>query len=131
MSTEPVGQGGQTVETLRLRKIQQPSEIGRLLESYIARADILPKGSYQIHQAREVPSELRSVLNQANEQGRAWSCWTQGFRTWLFTCEMSLPLSRERGAPVLQVNLYGDDGGLQDSANMMTDQSGKWRRCAD
>jgi hypothetical protein len=28
----------------------------------------------------------------------------------LFTCNMSRPMSRERGAPVPQVSLYGDDG---------------------
>jgi len=32
---------------------------------------------------------------------------------------------------VLQVNLYGDDGSLRESAALTTDPSGKWQRCAD
>jgi hypothetical protein len=44
---------------------------------------------------------------------------------------MSLPLSRKRGAPVLQVKLYGDDGLLRESGTLVTDHNGKWCRCAD
>jgi hypothetical protein len=119
------------VETLKLRQIQHPSEVERLLESYIFRADILPKGAYPIRKAASVPKELRGRVMQAVKLGKTWSCWTDGIQTWLFTAEMSLALSRERGAPVLQINLYGDDGALRESATMTTDQDGKWRRCAD
>jgi hypothetical protein len=119
------------VETLRLRKIQHPAEVARLLESYVSRAQILPPGSYQIHKPEAVPSAMRGLVTRAVSQGKTWSCWTRGTETWLFTAEMSLPLSRKRGAPVLQVNLYGDDGALRESGTVIEDQSGKWRRCAD
>ena len=46
------------------------------------------------------------VLGQASGKERAWTYWTDGLRIWLFTAEMSLPLSRERGAPVLAANAY-------------------------
>ncbi len=119
------------METMRLRKIQHPTEVERLLESYIRRAEVLPREAHQIRAARAVPRELRSIVARAVELGKAWSCWTHGYRTWLFTAEMSLELSRERGAPVLQVSVYGDDGSLKESATLMTDPSGKWRRCAE
>jgi hypothetical protein len=44
---------------------------------------------------------------------------------------MSLPLSRERGSPVLLVNRYSESAELQDAGSWMSDQEGKWRRCAD
>jgi hypothetical protein len=44
---------------------------------------------------------------------------------------MSLALSRERGAPVLQVNRYEESGELKDAGSWMTDHDGTWRRCAD
>jgi len=120
------------MDTHRLRKLQQPSEVEKLLESYVSLADLLPQGSYQIRDRREVPKELRAVLNLAIKSGRAWSCWSHTSRTWLFTCELSLPLSRERGAPVLQVDLYGDDGGLKDSGTwILVGPERRWRRCAD
>jgi hypothetical protein len=119
------------METLRLRKIQQPSEVERLLESYISRANILPASAYPIRDTRAIPNELRGWVAKALKQGNAWSCWASNSRTWLFTAEMSIALSRERGTPVLQVNRYLDDGVLEESANLMLDKTGKWSRCAE
>jgi hypothetical protein len=42
---------------------------------------------------------------------------------------MSLPLFRERGAPVLQVDLYDEAGELKDAGIWMIDPEGKWSRC--
>ena len=117
-----------SVETLRLRKIQQPSKLERLLEVYVSRSDVLPKGSYQIRDPGSVPQGLQEILSEATAQGKVWSCWTNSTDTWLFTCEMSLPLSRERGAPVLHVSLHNKDGALTDSGTWTTDPRGKWRR---
>ena len=56
------------------------------------------------------------------------ACWADSYHGWLFTCEMSLPLSRERGAPVLQVDLYDEAGELKDTGIWVTDPEGKWTR---
>jgi hypothetical protein len=111
-------------------KIQHPSRVGELLESYISQSSVVPTGSYQIHRLGSVPREVRTVLTRAVKEGKTWSCWAHGLRTWLFTCDMCRPLSRERGAPVLQVSLYGSDGELRDCGSWMPDQHGKWCRDA-
>ena len=111
-----------------LCKVRRPSKVGELLESYISQSPLVPKGSYQIHRPGSVPPEVRKVLTQALKEGQTWSCWVHGLHTWLFTCNMSRPLSRERGAPVLQVSLYGDDGRLRDRGSWVPDQCGKWCR---
>jgi hypothetical protein len=111
-------------------KVQHPSKLEELLESYISQSDVVPKGSYQIRRPDSVPLEVRKVLTQAVKKGQTWSCWAHGLHTWLFTCNVSRPLSRKRGAPVLQVSRYGDDGGLQDRGSWMPDQHGKWCRDA-
>ena len=111
-------------------KTQHPSRVGELLESYISQSSVVPKGSYQIHRLGSVPLEVRTVLTRAVKEGKTWSCWAHGLRTWLFTCDMCRPLSRERGAPVLQVSLYGSDGELRDRGSWMPDQHGKWCRDA-
>jgi len=125
------GHGGHSVDTLKLRQFQHPSKVDRLLESYIAGADILPKNACQIRTAVAVPTPLDGLVTQAIKLGKSWSCWTRGTQTWLFTADMSLALSRKRGAPVLQVKLFGDDGLLRESGTVTTDQSGKWSRWAD
>jgi len=117
--------------TLSLRRMQQPSGVQALLESYIAGANILPQGCYRIPDRGLVPRDLRGVVTRAIGQRRACSCWVDNFRVWLFTAEMFLSSSRERRAPVLQISLYDEDGTLQDSGAWMTDQHRYWRRSAD
>ena len=119
------------METRRLRTLQQPSQLKKLLEAFVARGDLLPEGWYQIRDPAALPPALQGVLTWAVQEGRVWASWANAHQTWLFTCEMSLALSRERGAPVLQVNRYEESGELKDAGSWMTDQDGKWRRCAD
>ena len=119
------------MEIVRLLcKIQHPSKLVELLESYVSQSDVVPKGAYRIRQSGSVPQEVRKVLTQAVKEGQTWACWAHGLHTWLFTCNMSRPLSRERAAPVLHVSVYGDDGRLQDRGSWMPDQHGKWCRDA-
>jgi len=105
--------------------------VERLLETYVSRSDVLPEGSYQIRDPRALPTELRRVLIRATEQGQMCSAWVHGLGTWLFTCDMVMDMSRERGTPVLRVSLYNEDGELKDSGAWTHDHEGKWHRCAD
>jgi len=106
--------------TRSLKKMQQPSGVQSLLESYIAGANILPQGCHRIPDRGLVPRELREVVSRAIGQRRVWSCWVNNLRAWLFTAEMFLPASPERREPVLQVSLYGEDGTLRDSGAWST-----------
>src|ERR1700751_2758760 len=120
-----------SMEMVRVRcKIQVPSQVEELLESYISQSEVVPKGAYRIRELGSVPQEVRRPLIQEAREGQTWSFRAHGLHTWLFTCNMSRPLSRERGAPVLQIRVYGDDGGLRDSGEWMPDQNGRWCRSA-
>lgn len=117
-------------ETLRLRTLQQPSHVERLLENLVSHAELVPPGAHPLRDLASVPRELRSAAIQATKHGRAWSCWEHDFRNWMFTAEMSLALSRERGRPVLQVDVH-DENGFRHSGLWMADRDGKWSRCGD
>jgi hypothetical protein len=119
------------VETRRLRRLQQPSQVERLLEAYVTRGNFLPEGAYRVRDPEALPAKLRRILIRATGQGEVWTCWTYGVRFWLFTGNMSLPLSRERGTPVLRVSLYDDEGELKEAGTWMAAPGGKWQRCAD
>lgn len=119
------------METLRLRRIQEPSRVASLLEAYISRAGILPEGAYQIRDRRGLPCRVQTIVSRAITQGHVWSGWARGDQIWLFTCEMSLPLSRERGAPVLIVHVHNEAGDVTDSGTWRYDPLGTWGRCAD
>ena len=118
------------METLRLRKIQQPSQMERLLEALVTRAKIVPAEAYQIRDRKALPPALERALAAGEPEGRVWGCWAHGSQLWLVSGEMSLPLSRERGAPVLNVRIYGEDGELRDAGTWVPDHHGKWQRCA-
>ena len=119
------------MDTRRLRALQPPAEVEKLLEAFVSSRELLPKGCYPIRDPGALPAPLQVVVVRATQEGRVWACWANNFDTWLFTCEMSLSLSRERGVPVLVVNRYGERGELEESAAWVSDPQGKWTRCGD
>jgi hypothetical protein len=120
------------METLRLHRIQEPSRVERILDAYISRTSSLPYDAYQIRDPSKLPENLQVLLARVLKEGRVWSCWARGPQhIWLFTCHMSLALSRERGAPVILEQLYREDGELKDSGIWRFDPLEHWTRCAD
>ena len=116
------------METVRLRKIQKPSRVERLLEAFAESANILPPDCYRIRDVRALSTVLQQLVDQAIHRKHAWGCWTDDKGIWLFTAEMSLPLSRKHGSPVLLVNQYREDGELKHSGACGADTEGKWGR---
>lgn len=49
----------------------------------------------------------------------------------LFTAEMSVALSRERGAPVLELHAYSEYAELLEAGFWAQDKQGNRQRCAD
>ena len=122
------------METMRLRSIQQPGRVDGLLESFITGTNRVPQDAYQVRapsELSELSHDLRTIAQEAHRKHRAWSAWTGDRGTWLFTAEMSLALSRERGAPVLQVFAYSEYGELLETGFWMHGKHGNWQRCAD
>jgi len=119
------------METLRLRSIQQPAHVRRLLEQLVMRGSFLPKGCEEVRDPTALPPQLRRVLAAEIEHGHVWACWANNVQIWLFTGEMSLALSRERKAPVLRVNLYDEMGELKESGAWLAGRDGKWNRCVE
>ncbi|HSY05653.1 MAG TPA: hypothetical protein VK803_06875 [Steroidobacteraceae bacterium] len=118
------------METNRLRTLQQPSHVERLLEVFSSRADIVPEDAYRIRDPDALPMPLQRLASKAGRDGRAWICWARALRTWLLTCEVSLPASREHQLTVLDVNIYAEDGELQEAGSWQPDHDGRWQRCA-
>lgn len=119
------------MHTTKLRQIQQPSMVKGLLEACVLRTETLPDGSHHVTNPYELPLCVRDVVTRAARAGQVWLCWARSSQIWLFTGEMSLPLSRERGAPVLQVRCYGENAELRDSRTWKYDPAGTWSRCVD
>ena len=116
-------------ESIQARLSRLQANVERLLPALVLRAQLVPEGAHQIRSSAAMPDQLRIVAALALKNGRAWSCWTYGLRTWLFTAELLLAVSRERGVPVLHVDVF-DDYGPQDSG-LWAHSNGEWQRCAD
>jgi hypothetical protein len=119
------------METMRLRAIQRSSRVGELLDSFASSVTSLPERIQKIYEPSELPAVLQRVVMQATSRDREWSAWTDDHRIWLFTAEMSLSPSRERGNPVLDVCAYSESGELTGSGCYVCDRQGRWQRCAD
>ena len=112
-----------------MEKIQQRAQVERLLESFATRSGFLPEGAHRIRDPEALPEELQWVLNQVG--AHVWMCFRHGSHSWLFTDVVSLALSNERNAPVLQVNSYSEEGTLIDVGAWTVEHDGKWQRCGD
>ena len=117
------------MQTLRLRAIQRPSRTDELLRALARKLPNLHACARPIEERSQLPSQLQRLATEATKSGRSWSAWTDGYRLWFFTAEISLALSRERGCTVLQLDAYGEKGELQDSGYWVLGRDGAWRRC--
>jgi hypothetical protein len=116
---------------MMLRSIQQPSHIDGLLNSLVQRIGVVPEYADPVEDRSDLPSQLQKVVSAAIKAGQSWLAWAEGgLHYWLFVAEMSLPLSRERGSPVLQLKCYRERG-LKETSIWFIDREAKWHRCTD
>jgi hypothetical protein len=118
------------MHTLSLRALQFPSHVDELLTELVQSVDeLLPEGAYQISDESNLPPTLHRLIRFSVHVGKSWACWLDDSgRAWLFLAEMSLPLSRESGVPVLLVEQYAQDGQLGAKGLWIGAGDGKWQR---
>ncbi len=117
------------METMRLRAIQQPSHVEALLESLATGQGLVPADAYPIGGLTRLPPELRILVHRMQGEEIAWRAWTDDRHVWLLSGELSLPLSRERRCPVLQIRCYDEDARLLESAVWLQARGTTWERC--
>lgn len=119
------------METMRLRTIRQPGEVGRLLDSLLSH--LLRRSSESLHRisdARQLPLALQLAVRRAKGEGLTWCAWASSTEYMLFAAEMCLDRSREFGRPVLVVNVYDNAGRLHSSSAWLHGRDESWQRCA-
>src|SRR5207249_6170075 len=87
--------GGAELETRRMRAIQAPARVERLLDGLISDRQLSPKDSYQIRDPAALPSPLQKAVAEAAQQGRVWAGRASSDKTWrLLAAEVPLPRPR-------------------------------------
>ena len=114
------------MQTTRLRTIQQPSKVQVLLDSLLASSHFIVEGAERILDVSALPGRLPQAAARAERDRLAWSAWDDRHRAWLYTAELSLPKSRERGRPVLDLRRYEEDGSLESCSTWVSRDSNRW-----
>ena len=119
------------MEKLHSQTMQRPSHVDGLLAWLVRSMGFLPEEANPVLDRSDLPFALRKVVNAATNAGQSWMAWDDaGYHIWLFIAEMSLPLSRERGSPVLRVTRYRESG-VSQSATWSIDKLAQWHRLGD
>lgn len=118
------------MQTLKLFAYQQPSRVEMLLESLVLAKGELPGRARRVQDRSDLPSALQKQVLQAQKNERVWSAWMDEERIWLFTAEMSMALSRERGCPALHVGVYNEQGKMQEWRLWVHLKDGSWQQCS-
>jgi hypothetical protein len=120
----------EVMSTLRLRTIQQPTHVERLLEALVTHQGLVTSDWYRIRDPDSLPPQLQLLLRRETKDGRTWACWANNGDAMLFTCEPSLPWSTSRRTSiVLHVNRYDKDGALREAGFWKPVSHGDWQRC--
>jgi hypothetical protein len=120
-----------TLKTRVLQSLQQPARVEEMLHEVVKSASLAPAEAAPIRDRDSLPAELRRIIAMATNVGQSWAAWKDdGGHIRLFVAELSLAASRERAAPVLQLDQYSEDGEMK-ATGQWVEREGKWSRCAE
>ena len=117
--------------TLTLRSVQQPNRLEQLLHDLVYSIGFLPDGAFPLCDLSDMPRAVARIACITTNAGESWTCLSHDGNVWLFVAEMLSERSRQIGLPVLQLDLYREDGKRNETGRWIRDCGGKWRRFAD
>ena len=118
------------METRRLPTLVDATQTLVLLVDYIylaARATI-PTGARQQTDVAKLPLAFQDRVEHAEAQGMAWSAWIHGGDAWLFVGELNLNNARERGQPVLEIEVYDYERHTKSRSVVLRSPDGSWQK---
>jgi hypothetical protein len=118
------------MDTMRLRAIQQPSRVEALLESFALGQGLLPPAARPLFDFDDLPRELQLLIRRSGSDAHAWRAWSDDRHVWFLCGELSLPLSRERGRPVLRISQYDEEAQMLEAAMWLHSHGERWDRCS-
>ena len=119
------------MHTVTLQALRHPARIDLLLRELVHALALVPDGAHEICDSATLPPALQRLAECASHLDARWACWRdEDGHLWFFVGEMPMPLSRQFGMPVLQLDQYEEEGLICATGRWLTDSDGKWRRCA-
>lgn len=93
------------METRRLRTLVDPRQAQLLLNSFVTSAGNLPSSAKKQLDLARLPVAFHERAEKAESDGSVWCAWTNGSDAWLFIGQLNLNRARERGQPVLELEV--------------------------
>jgi hypothetical protein len=118
------------VDTLRLKAIQNPSDVQSKLEQCARSFAEVPRSARLVSDWLELPPVLGVIATRAAYTGQAWCALTDNHRSWLFLAEAPLALARERGKTVLVISQYDEYGELASCSTWVETRASHWETVA-
>ena len=119
------------METRRLRTLVDPREAQLLLDSYVASAEKLPAFAYKQAVPARLPQAFQDRIERAESDGSVWCAWTHGQEAWLFVGQLNLNRARERGRPVLELEIYDFERQTKSRVITVRGANGCWQTLSD
>jgi len=119
------------METRRLQVLIDPRQAQVLLDSYVATAGKLPAAARKQSDLARLPLALQDRAEYAETQGSVWSAWTHGPDAWLFIGQLNLNRARERGQPVLELEVFDYERRTKNRVVALRHSSGCWQHLQD
>lgn len=115
------------MQTERLQTLVDPRQARLLLESYVANAAALPAPARQQSDTARLPLAFQERAEQAEAQGSVWNAWAHGSNAWLFVGQLNLNRARERGQPVLEIEVYDYERRTKCRTIALRSPDGSWQ----
>lgn len=115
------------MKTQRLRTLTDPRQAQLLVDSYVASAANLPASARRQSDLARLPLAFQERAESAESDGSVWSAWTSGPEAWLFIGQLNLNRARERGQPVLELEVYDYERRTKCRIVAMRGPDGTWR----
>jgi hypothetical protein len=93
----------------------------------VANAGALPALAREQSDTARLPLALQERAEQAEAQGSVWSAWAHGSNAWLFVGQLNLSRARERGQPVLEIEVYDYERRTKCRTIALRSPNGSWR----
>jgi hypothetical protein len=119
------------MKTQRLRILVDPRQARLLLDSYVSSAANLPPTARKQDDLARLPLAFHERVERAESDGLVWSAWIHGPDAWLFTGQLNLNRARERGHPVLELEVYDYERRTKNRIVAMRGSDGSWHLLKD
>ena len=119
------------MKTQRLRTLTDPRQAQLLVDSYVVSAANLPASARRQTDLARLPLAFQERAEKAESEGSVWSAWTSGPEAWLFIGQLNLNRARERGHPVLELELYDYERRTKNRVIALCSPNGSWQILKD